>query len=494
MNPYRTSYDSILFPVDDTDAAFQAAPFVARIARRLEAAVEVHLNRRDLNLDRDAAQVAVDEIARAVGRDGVSARGTVAATARDTDGVRQAVEDDDHDLIILVSDGKPSLLERLLGDRTRELLSDSPRDLLCVQPAHLETAKDINRIIVPVNYQEESVASVGRALSWSTDGTRIQLHYDVPSTFPFLHTARGVKSDHSVDADKVDEVWREELSTFWAEHGDSSLEVDFSRGDGNWTESTIDAAEDSGGGLIVATSSGEGRMGFAERLAMEPTPCPVLMVEPAVDREQIEPPMSAFDSAGWVEDVNTFWFGSLDDAGVAAEETSARWWKADPNFDRRIQERFGELHEAAARGDLDIGDDPRERLAALIVLDQFSRNMKRGSAAMYANDDAALQIARKMTREGQDKELPAAMRAFCYLPFMHSENLEDQDYCVALFEVAAYETSGRAEEAMRQNLDFAKRHRDQIATFGRFPHRNALLGRANTAEEQRHLDTGGETF
>lgn len=199
-------------------------------------------------------------------------------------------------------------------------------------------------------------------------------------------------------------------------------------------------------------------------------------------------------SPGWVEDVLDFWFGDLDESGLAPAERSARWWTKDTALDQEIEKRFGHLLAAAGRGELEHGSSPRERLAALIVLDQFSRNVGRATGEMFAHDAAALALAREMVEQGDDQELPASMRSFCYLPFMHSEELADQERCIELFEEMAEQSEGRVREAALNNLDFARRHHVIVERFGRFPHRNDLLGRKSSAEELAFLQEDGSSF
>ena len=196
----------------------------------------------------------------------------------------------------------------------------------------------------------------------------------------------------------------------------------------------------------------------------------------------------------WDEQVLDFWFGELDESGLASEERSKRWWTKDPSFDREIERRFGGLLAAAGRGELEQGSSPRERLAALIVLDQFSRNVGRGTGEMFVHDAAARSLAKEMVEQGDDQELPASMRSFCYLPFMHSEELADQERCIELFEKMAEGAEGRVRDAALNNLDFARRHHVIVERFGRFPHRNDLLGRESSAEELAFLQEDGSSF
>jgi uncharacterized protein (DUF924 family) len=158
-----------------------------------------------------------------------------------------------------------------------------------------------------------------------------------------------------------------------------------------------------------------------------------------------------------------------------------RWFRKDPSFDAEFRGRFLAAHDAAARGELDgWAADAAGALALLILLDQFPRNAFRGSAQMFATDAPARRIARRAIAAGLDRQADAQLRNFFYLPLMHSEALEDQQRAVALTEPLG-----------PQPQRFAVLHRDIIQKFGRFPHRNALLGRSTTADEQAFLDEGG---
>ena len=193
--------------------------------------------------------------------------------------------------------------------------------------------------------------------------------------------------------------------------------------------------------------------------------------------------------------VLSFWFGELDADGLASEETVKRWWTKDPDVDAHIRDRFQDLHREIRAGRRAAWiDDARGRLATIIVLDQLSRNMFRDSADMFAADDDALAMALAGIEAGMDRALPVAQRAFFYLPLMHSEQLAAQDRCVELFEILRDELEGRAREQIAGNLKFAVMHRDIVAKFGRFPHRNAILGRQSTPEELEFLKQPGSSF
>ena len=171
------------------------------------------------------------------------------------------------------------------------------------------------------------------------------------------------------------------------------------------------------------------------------------------------------------EGVLEFWF---------AEEVRRKWYAKDEAFDQSIVARFGETYEAAHRGDLDGWiEDERAALALMVVLDQFPRNMFRGSPRSFESNEIALAHARTALERGYGRGMEPSARQFFYLPFMHSEALADQELSVAL-----YRAMGEPE-----SLKYAILHRDIVARFGRFPHRNAVLGRLSTDEEAEFLKT-----
>lgn len=171
-------------------------------------------------------------------------------------------------------------------------------------------------------------------------------------------------------------------------------------------------------------------------------------------------------------------------AGVVAfwrEAGPARWFRKDAAFDDEFRAHFLGAHEAAFRGELDDwAQDAQGALALLILLDQFPRNAFRDTPRMFESDAKARDVARQALRSGFDRGADEQLRNFFYLPFMHSEQLADQDLAVELVRKLG-------DDALRH----ATIHRDVIERFGRFPNRNALLGRATTPEEQRFLDGGG---
>ncbi len=176
------------------------------------------------------------------------------------------------------------------------------------------------------------------------------------------------------------------------------------------------------------------------------------------------------------DDILRFW----RDAGPSA------WYRKDEAFDEAIRTRFEATHHAAARGEHDGWlETPEGALALVILLDQFPRNLYRGSAHAFATDPLARQAAAAAIARGHDVAVEADLREFFYMPFEHSEDLADQDRALALFEALA-EAKGDPDAAK-----WAQIHRFIVDRFGRFPHRNACLGRETTADEQAFLDGGG---
>jgi uncharacterized protein (DUF924 family) len=190
-----------------------------------------------------------------------------------------------------------------------------------------------------------------------------------------------------------------------------------------------------------------------------------------------------------------FWFGQLDETGRADAQHAQRWWRKDAAFDARIKDELGDLHARWSKLDLEpFLETPRRALALIVVLDQLSRNMWRGTPASFASDARALDVAVRAVDKGFDRALPFDSRTFMYMPFMHSEQIALQDRCVALFSALRDELSGAQREDFEGQLDFAERHREIIRRFGRFPHRNAILGRTSTPAELEFLGTPGSSF
>lgn len=176
------------------------------------------------------------------------------------------------------------------------------------------------------------------------------------------------------------------------------------------------------------------------------------------------------------DDILTFWFDEL---------TPQQHFIKSAALDATIGERFGQTHSAAARGELHAWrDDADGRLAEIIVLDQFSRNLFRDDARAFGCDAMALVLAQEAVRHGADQRLPSARRAFLYMPYMHSESPRIHALAVQLF----------AQPGLENSLKFEHAHKAIIDRFGRYPHRNATLGRASSAEEQAFLAEPGSSF
>lgn len=173
--------------------------------------------------------------------------------------------------------------------------------------------------------------------------------------------------------------------------------------------------------------------------------------------------------------VHEFWFHELGPQD---------WFSKNSALDRHIEHRFGHLVPAACRGELaDWRNCLRGRLAEILVLDQFARNIYRGQARAFAGDNLALALAREAIHTGV-MDLTLSERQFIYMPFMHSECLADHDKALILF----------SEPGMEKELDYERRHRAILERFGRYPHRNEALGRSSTAEEKAFLKQPGSSF
>lgn len=164
---------------------------------------------------------------------------------------------------------------------------------------------------------------------------------------------------------------------------------------------------------------------------------------------------------------------------------AAKWFGKDQALDQEIRERFADVTARALAGGYDCGTmDDSEKLALIIVLDQFTRNIYRDLPQSYAGDAEALELAKGLLQKGADKTFAEDEKLFLYLPFEHSENLQDQELAVNLYEALGDDTY----------IDYVRQHRDIIRRFGRFPHRNSILGRASTAEELEFLEQPDSSF
>lgn len=188
-------------------------------------------------------------------------------------------------------------------------------------------------------------------------------------------------------------------------------------------------------------------------------------------------------------DVHSFWFGTGD------EDRSDVWFRSDPAFDHTCRTRFADALRALGRGDLNHWlDTPRGAVSWVVLADQITRNVHRGSADAFSNDAAARHVVKHMLARGTDLSLRPFERVFLYMPLEHSEDLDDQDECVRQFTSLVDSFPAEQREKALGFLDYAKQHHEIIRRFGRFPHRNDVMGRASTAEELAYLEGGATRF
>lgn len=197
-----------------------------------------------------------------------------------------------------------------------------------------------------------------------------------------------------------------------------------------------------------------------------------------------------------ITEILHYWFGESADEVQVLADYGKLWFGKDQQVDRDIAQRFGALVEQAGQHGLLDGDEPvaQRYLATILLLDQFRRNIYRGQAACFAQDSVALALALKAISAGYDRQLRPIERVFVYLPLEHSEQLEQQDRCVGLFTRLRDSVPAHLREHYSGFLDYAVRHQQIIARFGRFPHRNKMLGRTSTAEEALFLLQPNSSF
>ena len=197
-----------------------------------------------------------------------------------------------------------------------------------------------------------------------------------------------------------------------------------------------------------------------------------------------------------IEQVLDFWFGASGADGSLDAAKQKMWFGDGKNYDDELRERFGKLHERASRGELEQewSATPRGRIALIVVLDQFSRHILRGTALAYAQDPAAQRLVVDGLGPRVDRGLIPAQRAFFYMPMEHAENIELQRLCVRCFDGLAHIADPKWRKHYESFLDYARRHLEIIERFARFPHRNRILGRKSTPKEIEFLKQPGSSF
>jgi len=195
------------------------------------------------------------------------------------------------------------------------------------------------------------------------------------------------------------------------------------------------------------------------------------------------------------ESILSFWFGAAMDNLTVAHQQSKLWWSKSDELDGQIRERFEPLLLAMAKGETDcFPGTARGRLAQIVLFDQFPRNMYRGTPAAFATDPIAQKLALSAQNDGDEVQLRLIERVFLYLPLVHAEDRTLQALAVERFEALSAEANEDESSLFQGYLEFAIRHRDIIKRFGRFPHRNAILGRQSTPEEIEFLKQPGSSF
>ena len=197
-----------------------------------------------------------------------------------------------------------------------------------------------------------------------------------------------------------------------------------------------------------------------------------------------------------IEQILDFWFGACGPNGALDPAKKKMWFGDGRKYDAVIRKRFGKLHSRASRGELDVqwAAMPRGRIALIVVLDQMSRHIHRGTPAAFAQDPAAQRLAVTGVEKSVDQELVPAQRVFFFLPFEHAEDLELQRLGVRCFDGLARTVAEPCRKEYESFADYARRHCEIVERFGRFPHRNQPLGRVSTPEEIKFLKQPGSSF
>ena len=196
-----------------------------------------------------------------------------------------------------------------------------------------------------------------------------------------------------------------------------------------------------------------------------------------------------------ISEIIDYWFGPLDQDGFSTDEAKQKWWSGTDEIDLEISHRFERLIQAAFKHEL---DDWKEtglgQLALIILLDQFTRNIYRGTEQAFSGDHHALEICKQGLSRKLDLELPIEHRVFFYMPLEHSEDLEDQELCIRLLTALKRESPESKQQLINNYVSFAQQHKEIIEQFGRFPHRNAALNRTNTTDEAIYLEDEHASF
>lgn len=196
-----------------------------------------------------------------------------------------------------------------------------------------------------------------------------------------------------------------------------------------------------------------------------------------------------------IRQIHAFWFGSLGNDGLPRKDRARLWFRADRKIDDTIRQRFGALLDQIARGELqDWAQTAQGRLALILLCDQFSRNIYRGTADAFAYDEMALTLCTEGIERGHDRELKPIERAFFYMPMEHCEQLSMQERCVRHYEQLLQDVPPATANRLCSFLQHAQDHCDIVRRFGRFPHRNRLLQRPSTTAEIDFLRTHKATF
>ncbi len=196
-----------------------------------------------------------------------------------------------------------------------------------------------------------------------------------------------------------------------------------------------------------------------------------------------------------IDSILAFWFGEGATATEISHSRKKIWWEKDAQIDQIIRERFEPVTQAVFRGQLDHWRaTPRGMLACILCCDQFPRNMYRSTPESFAYDQVALALAERLVGAGMDQKLEPIQRVFAYLPYEHSEDIAMQDKSMTLYQTLLEGADAEDHELFSTYLDFARRHRDIIERFGRYPHRNDILGRQSTNEEKAFLAQPASSF